>query len=163
MRRPWTKPVNWNGLQSLGGTSVCQRRQECNCVGTRWNGVPIHFCTRNVAWKCGMQTITMKHGCDLTDVLTKRRFALLGKRLLWNRKIQCGNSCRWILTLFGRIAAVLLYIWWGNGVPTPFFSALHPWRRAQGVHCSRTRWVLDRDAETTVGQGGNNGLRTKEI
>jgi len=37
--------------------------------------------------------ITLKHGCDLTDVLATRRFALLVKSLQWNRKIQCWNSC----------------------------------------------------------------------
>jgi len=36
-------------------------------------------------------------------------------------KIQCGNSCRWMLTLFHLFGAVFLVIWCWNGVPTPLF------------------------------------------
>jgi len=32
---------------------------------------------------------TLKHGCNLTDVLATSRLALLVKSLQWNRKIQC--------------------------------------------------------------------------
>jgi len=39
--------------------------QGCSGVGTRGNGVPTPFCT------------TLKHGCDLTDVIVTRKFALL--------------------------------------------------------------------------------------
>jgi len=46
--------------------------------------------------------------------------------LQWNRKIQWGNSCRRILTLFELFGAVFHFIWCGNGVLTPLFSALHP-------------------------------------
>jgi len=51
---------------------------------------------------------TFKHGCDLTDVLATRRFALLVKSPQWSGKIQCGNSCRWMSTS-------------DNGGPTPLF------------------------------------------
>jgi len=67
--------------------------QGCSGLGTRLNGVTTPFCTSNVAWRCGIQTIALKHGCHQTDVLLTRRFALLVKSLQWNRKIQCGNSC----------------------------------------------------------------------
>jgi len=62
---------------------------------------------------------TLKRGCDLTDVLATRRFALLVKSLQWKRKIQCGNSCGRMLTLFELFGAVFLFIWCGNPVPTP--------------------------------------------
>jgi len=42
------------------------------------------FCTDNVTWRCGIQTITLKNGYDHTDVLATRRFALLDKSLQWN-------------------------------------------------------------------------------
>jgi len=71
--------------------------------------------------------VILKHGCDLTDVLATRRFALLVKSLHWNRKIQCGNSIRQMLFLFELFGAVFLFIWCGNGVPTPLILALHPW------------------------------------
>ena len=45
----------------------------------------LHYC--NVTWRCGIQTITLKHSCDLTDVLATHRFSLLVKSLQWNRKI----------------------------------------------------------------------------
>jgi len=59
--------------------------------GVEWDGkrVPTLFCTGNVTWRRGIQTITIKNGCDLTDVLATRRSALLVKSLHWNRKIQC--------------------------------------------------------------------------
>jgi len=38
--------------------------------------------------------------------------------LQWNRKIQCGNSCRRMLALFELFGAVFLFIWCGNVVPT---------------------------------------------
>jgi len=45
--------------------------------------------------------------------------------LQWKRKIQCGNSCGRMLTLFEIVAAVYFCIWCGNVVPTSLFSALH--------------------------------------
>ena len=71
--------------------------------------------------------ITLKHGCDLTDVLVTCRFALLVKSLQWNRNIQCGSSCRKMLTLFKLFGVAFLFIWCGNGIPTPLFLALHSW------------------------------------
>jgi len=65
--------------------------------------------------------ITLKHGCDLTDVPATRRFALLVKGQQWNRKIQCGNSCRKMLFLFELFGAVFLFIWCGNAFPHLFF------------------------------------------
>jgi len=44
----------------------------------------------------------------------------------WKRKIQCGNSCGRMLSLFEIVGAVFFYSWCGNGVPTSLFSALHP-------------------------------------
>ena len=44
-----------------------------------WERVPTPLCTSNLTWKCGIQKITLKHGCDLTDGLATRRFALLVK------------------------------------------------------------------------------------
>jgi len=70
--------------------------------------------------------ITIKHGCDLTDVLATRRFALLVKSLQWNKKIQCGNSCRRMLAFFEQFGIVFFCIWCRNGVPRPL-SALHHW------------------------------------
>jgi len=64
---------------------------------------------------------TLKHGCNLTDVLATPSFALLVKSLGWNRKVQCWNLCRRILSLFKLFAAVFFFIWCGNGVPIPFF------------------------------------------
>jgi len=46
-----------------------------------WERVPTPFCTSNVTWGCGIKTITLKHGCNFTDVLKTRRFALLDKSL----------------------------------------------------------------------------------
>jgi len=59
--------------------------------------------------------ITLKHGCDLTDVLATCRFALLVKSLQWNRKIQCRSSCRQTLTLFELFGV-------GMAFPHLFFS-----------------------------------------
>jgi len=42
-----------------------------------WERVLTPFSTSNVTWRCGIQKITLKHGCDLTDGLATRRFALL--------------------------------------------------------------------------------------
>jgi len=58
-------------------------------------------------------------------VLATCRFALLVKSLQWNRKIQCGSYCRQMLTLFELFGVAFLFIWCGNGVPTPLFLALH--------------------------------------
>jgi len=44
-----------------------------------WERVPTPFCTSSLTWRCGIQKITLKHGCDLTDGLATRRFALLVK------------------------------------------------------------------------------------
>ena len=90
-----------------------------------WERVPKPFCTSNVNWRCGIQTITLKHDCDRTDVLATRRFALLVKSLQWKRKIQCGNSCRRMLTLLELFGTVFLFISCGNGVSTPLCLALH--------------------------------------
>jgi len=62
--------------------------------------------------------ITLKYGCNLTDMLATPRFALLVKTLQWNRKIQCGNSFWRMLSSFKRslilFGAVFLVIWCGN-------------------------------------------------
>jgi len=72
--------------------------------------------------------------CDPNDYIkTWLRFhsdkqnPLLVKSLQWVTKIQCGNSYRGVLTFIELFCAVFLFIWWGNGVPTPLFLALHPW------------------------------------
>ena len=53
--------------------------QECSGVGTTfphlfvvWKAVPTPFCISDLTWTCGIETITLKHGCDLTDVLVTR-------------------------------------------------------------------------------------------
>jgi len=48
---------------------------------------------------------------DLTDVLATGRFALLVKRIQWNRKIKCEKACKRKLTSFELIGAVFLFIW----------------------------------------------------
>jgi len=83
--------------------------QGCSGVGIRGNGVPTHFWT------------TFKHDYDVTQVIVTRRFALLDKSLQWNRKIQCGNSCRQTLTLFELFGAVFFFIWCRNAVLPPHF------------------------------------------
>jgi len=55
----------------------------------------------------------------ISDVLATGTFALLVKILQWNRKIQRGNFCRRVLTLFEIFGAV--FIWCRNAVPTPLF------------------------------------------
>ena len=68
-----------------------------------------------------LQCITLKHGWDHTDVLATRRFALLVRSLQWNRKIQCGNTYRRMLTLSELFGAIFLFI--SCGVPTlPFIT-----------------------------------------
>jgi len=67
----------------------------------------------------------LKHGCDHTDVLATCRFALLVKSLQRNRKNQCRSYCRQMLTLFELFGVAFLFIWYGNGVFTPLFLALH--------------------------------------
>jgi len=105
--------------KSLGDSK--SYRQRCCGVGTLGNGVPSPFCTSNVTWRCGIQTIIFKHGCVLTDVLATRSFVLLDKskqlvKKSTNRKIQCGNSCRRVLTLFKLFVVVFLHIWCGNAL-----------------------------------------------
>jgi len=66
-----------------------------------------------------LHLITLKHGCDLTDVLATCRFALLVKVYS-----ETGRSSVKTLagdTLFELFGAVFLFIWCGNGVPTPLF------------------------------------------
>jgi len=93
-------------------------------TGVWWggNGVPTPFCTSKVRCRCGIQTITLKHGCDLTDVLSTRKFALLIKSLQWNRKIHRGNSCRRMPTLFELFGAVFRFVGVGTAFPYLFFS-----------------------------------------
>jgi len=103
--------------KSLGDSK--SYRQGCSGVGTLGNGVPTPFCTSNITWRYGIQTIIFKHGCVLTDVLATRRFALLDKskqlvKKSTNRKIQCGNSRRRIVTWFKLFGVVFLHIWCGN-------------------------------------------------
>jgi len=50
-------------------------------VGTRWNGVPTSLFGVGMCSRTFLHEITLKHGCDLTDVLATRRFALLIKSL----------------------------------------------------------------------------------
>jgi len=45
--------------------------------------------------------------------------------LQWNRKIQCRSSCRQMLTLFELFGVAFLFMWCGNGIPTPLFLVLH--------------------------------------
>jgi len=90
--------------------------QGCSGLGTleTENGVP-HLSAQ----------ITTKHDCDHTDVLATRRFALLVKSPQGDKKIQCGNSCRRMLTLFEQFGAVV-FRWCRNGVPRPLFQHYTP-------------------------------------
>ena len=113
--------------KSLGDSK--SYRQGCSGVGTLGNGVPTPFCTSNVTWRCGIQTIIFKHGCVLTDVLATRSFVLLDKskqlvKKSTNWRIQCGTSCRRVLTLFKLFVVVFIF-----GVGTP-------WRVARNF-CTR--------------------------
>jgi len=62
--------------------------------------------------------------------------------LQWNRKMQCGNFGRRMLTLFELFGSVFLFIWCGNAVPNillPFLkffkTAQHtwPWHKATTI------------------------------
>jgi len=72
----------------------------------------VQVCSQNSTVK--QEDHILKHGCDLTDVLETCRFTLLVKSLQWNRKIQCGNSLRQILTLMEIIGAI--FILFGVGI-----------------------------------------------
>jgi len=72
------------------------------------------------------QNTPMKIFC-VRHWLATHRFTLLVKSLQWNRNIQCRRSCRQIHTLFELFGAAFLFIWCGNGVPTPLHLALHPY------------------------------------
>jgi len=68
----------------------------------------------------------INHVCVLTDALATRRFVLLDKskqlvKKSTHRKIQCGNSCRRIVTLFKLFGVVFLHF----GVGTPWRVARH--------------------------------------
>jgi len=72
------------------------------------------FCTSNITWRCGIQTIIFNHVCALTDALATRRFVLLDKskqlvKKSTHRKIQCGNSCRRIVTVFKLFGVVFIF------------------------------------------------------
>jgi len=102
-------------------TRICRQRQGCSGVGTHGNGVSTPFCAGKVTWWCRIQTITLKHGCDFTDVLATRRIALLVISLQWNTKIQCKNTCRRMLTFIELFWVVFLFICRSH---TSFFSNL---------------------------------------
>ena len=96
-----------------------------------WEHVPTPFCTSNFTSRCGIQTITLKHGYDLTDGQATRRFALLVNSLHSETKRssveilvgECSLYSNYLVQLFSFHSAFLF----GNGVPTPLFLALHPW------------------------------------
>jgi len=73
-----------------------------------------------------LHKIALKQSCDLTDVPMTRSFALLVKSLQTKRTILCGNARTRMLILFELFDADFVFIWCGNAVPIPFFSALHP-------------------------------------
>jgi len=98
--------------------------QGCSGVGTSFPhlvlAVPTPFCTSNLTWRCGIQKITLKHGCNLTDGLATRRFALLVKRIHSETR---GSSVEILVgecSLYSNYL-VVFFIWCGNGVPTPLF------------------------------------------
>ena len=105
-------------VSCCGSCMVAQNiRQGCTRVWFRgvveWERVPTPFCTSNVTWRCGIQAVRLKHGCDLTDVLATRRFVLLAKSLQWNRKIKCGNSGRRMFVYIQNIWCSLpFYLMW---------------------------------------------------
>jgi len=90
-----------------------------------WERVPTPFFTSNVTSRCGIQKITLKHGCDLTGGLATRRFALLVNSLRSEIKRssveilvgECLLYSNYLVQLFLFHSAFLF----GNGVPTPLF------------------------------------------
>ena len=68
-------------------------------------------------------TVMVGHG---RHSLIAPLFAKLVKSLQWKRKIQCGNSCGRMFTLFEIVGAVYFCIWCGNGVPTSLFQHYTP-------------------------------------
>ena len=82
--------------------SFPNKAQWCSRVGTRGNGVPTPFilwervptpfCTSNITCRCRIQTIILKHGCVLTNVLATRRFSLLDKSQQLVKSLQTGRS-----------------------------------------------------------------------
>jgi len=97
-----------------------------------WERVPTPFCTSNLSWRCGIQKITLKYGCALTDELATRRFALLVKSVHSETR---GSSVEILVGECSLYWNYLLqfFIWCGNTVPTPLFLALHAcpyhWKR----------------------------------
>jgi len=123
------RQTGWWG-QGRNQVIFSEGQNYCNLyltTGGGWECGPTTFCISDVTWRCGIQKIRLKHGCDFADVLVAvaRRFALLVTSLQWNRKIQRGNTCRRKLTLFEVFGVVFLFIWCGNAVPTPLVLALH--------------------------------------
>jgi len=82
------------------------------------------FCISDVTWRCGIQTIRLKHGCDLTNVLATRRFPLLVPKFAVKQD-PLWTSCRWMLTLFELLAVVFLLFC--VEMLHLFVLALHPW------------------------------------
>ena len=64
-----------------------------------------------------LHLITLKRGCDLTDVLARRRFALLVKSLQWSS----GKSCRRMLP-YTIWSSLPFYLVWERRSHTSFFS-----------------------------------------
>ena len=104
-----SQAIKYQNCLSQGLIRAATYIHGCSGVGTEfpqlflaWERVPTPFCTSNVTWRCGIQKITLKHGCDLTDGLATGRFARLVNswQQQWNKNIQCGNSCGRMLTLF---------------------------------------------------------------
>jgi len=74
------------------------------------------------------QKITLKYGCDLTDGLVTRRFALLVKSVHSETR---GSSVEILVgqcSLYSNYLVQFFFVWCGNGVrvPTSLFLALHP-------------------------------------
>jgi len=133
---------------------MVSQAQGCSGVGTRGNGVPIPFFCCGNAFPHLFVLVTLLEDVgskrlhwNMAAISQMRTFALLVKSLQRDRKIQCGNSCRRMLTLFELFRLVFLCIWCGNGVPAPVFVALHPWSSTRlepffPIHPSTPRTAL---------------------
>jgi len=65
--------------------------------------------------------ITLKHGCDVTRCASDTQIRTASQSSTVKQEIQCRSSCMQMLTLFELFGVAFLFIWCGNGVPTPLF------------------------------------------
>jgi len=73
----------------------------CCGVGTRGNGVPTPLCTSNFTWRFifFISIFACRAWSSINEKMT-HYLVYSTLALKWNRKTQCGNSCRWISPLW---------------------------------------------------------------